>query len=85
MALFDCLILVFAQKGLRYRAGKAQRRNCFGGDGALRAFFIHHDADDFDVLRHIDLFQHVLAIGHLWDGFGRDEANGIDVFESRFD
>jgi len=31
------------------------------------------------------LLQHLLAIGHLWDGFGRDKAYSIDVLEALLD
>ena len=53
------------------------------GDGALSTFFVHYDRDDFDVVRQVDLFKDLFAIGHLRNGLGGNEANRIDVFEPR--
>ena len=77
--------MVFAQKRLRDGVGKTQRGNRFCGDRTLGALFIYHDPDDFDIVQQIDLLQHLLAIGHLWDGFRRNKAHSIDVLEVRLD
>ena len=53
------------------------------GNGALSAFFVHHDPDDLDVVRQVDLFQHFFAVGHLRNRLGRNKADRIDVFEPR--
>src|SRR6266487_3950793 len=83
--IFHCLILIFAQKGLRDGTRITQSRNCFHCHGALGAFLIHDNADEFDVVRPIDLLQHLLAVGHLRDGFRRNKTYSIDVFEPRRD
>src|SRR5262249_12112803 len=41
--------------------------------------------DDLDVVRHVDLFQHLFAVGHLRYRFGRHKADRIDMFEPRVD
>jgi hypothetical protein len=53
------------------------------GNGALSAFFVYHDPDDLDIVRQVDLFQHFFAVRHLRNGFGRNKADRIDVFEPR--
>ena len=54
-------------------------------DRSLRTFFVDNDADDLHVVGRIDLFQHFIGIGHLRDGIGRDERDGVDVLESGLD
>src|SRR6266513_6466055 len=85
VGVFECLVLIFAQK--RFRDGRriTQSANCVRCYGALGTFLIHHNPDDFDVVRQIDLLQHLLAVGHLWDRFGRDKTYSIDVLEPRPD
>src|SRR5262250_2446710 len=46
VAVFDRLVLVFAQKRLRNGVRKTQGVNCFGADRALNAFLVYDDADD---------------------------------------
>ena len=56
-----------------------------GVDGALRAFFVDHDADDLDVIGGIEFFQNFFGIRRLGDGVGGDERDGIDVLKARAD
>ena len=52
-----------------------------GGDGAVGAFFVDHDADDLDVVGRINLLQHFFRVGHLRHGLGRDERHGVNALE----
>jgi len=51
-------------------------------NGAFRAFLVHYDADDLDVIRRPELLEHLFAVGHLRHGLWRDEAHGVDMFET---
>ena len=76
------MVLIFAQKGLRDGTGIAERGHGPGGNGAVRAFLVHYDADDLDVIRRPELLEYLFAVGHLRHGLWRDEAHGVDVFET---
>ena len=76
---------LFCKKGRRNRIREAERAHGLGGDGALRAFFVDHDADDLDVIGRIEFFENVFGVGHLRDGVGRDERDGVDVLEAGAD
>ena len=52
-------------------------------DRPLRALFVDHDTDDFRVIRRIEFLQHFFGVGHLRDGFRRDERNRIKMLEPR--
>ena len=77
--------MIFAQKRFRDGTGITQGRNSFGCNSSLGAFFIHHNADDFDVVGQIDLLEHLLAIGHLRNDFGRNKTHSVDVLKARRD
>src|SRR5580658_10607510 len=61
---------------------KPERLDGAGGDGALCAFFIDDDADDFDVLGRVEKLKHGFGIRHLRDGGGGDEADGVNVLKA---
>ena len=50
-------------------------------DGALRAFFVDHDADDLHVVGRVEFFQNFFGVGHLRYGFRRDEGYRVDMLE----
>ena len=77
--------MVFAQEGLGDGKGIAERRDCAGGNGAVRAFLVHDDADDLDVVRRGELLKHLFAVRHLRHSLRRNEAHGVEVLETRAD
>src|SRR5438105_1114214 len=83
--LFQCLVLILFQKSWRKRVGKPQRADRFGGDGALGALVVHHNADDLHIVRRVELLQHFFRIRHLRHRFGRYERHCVNVLESRCD
>jgi len=80
--LFRSLILITAQEFRGDGIGEAERLHSAGGDGALCAFFIDDDGDQFDVAGGFEESEHFFGVGHLRDCGGRDEADGIDVGEA---
>ena len=46
---------------------------------AFRSFFVHHDPDDLDLVRRLQLREHRFAVGHLRHRFRRDETHRVEV------
>ncbi len=82
---FERLMLIVLQESRRNRIRKPERPHRAGGDRALRAFLIHHNANNLDIVGRIKLFQHFFRVGHLRHSFRRDERNRINMLESRAD
>src|SRR5439155_10601675 len=62
-----------------------ERAYCLGCNGALGAFFVHNDTDNLNFLRCAKLLEDPFTVRHLWHGFRRDEANRINMSETRHD
>ena len=75
------LVLIALQECRGQRIRKAKRPDRIGRDSAFGAAFVHHDADDLDVVGRIEFAQHRLRIGHLRHGFRRYEGYRVDMFE----
>ena len=67
--LFSRLILILAQKSLRDRIRKSQSMHRLRVDGALRTFFVDHDADDLHIIGRIEFLQHFFRVRHLRHSF----------------
>src|SRR5438270_452970 len=75
-----------AESNLRQPASYAARifecRDALRRDCALGALFIDHDANDFHIVRRVELIENLFAVRHLRDGFWRNKTHGVDVFEA---
>src|ERR1700722_12950974 len=83
--LFGRLALVALQERRRDGVRKAERLH---GGGFYRPFSparVHHNANDFDILRRIEEFEYELGVSHLWHGLFADEADSINVLKARGD
>ena len=77
--------MVFAQERFRNGTRVTQSRNSSGCSGTLGSLLINHDTDDFDIGHYVELLEHLLAIGHLWNSFGRHKTDSIDMLKARSD
>ena len=88
---FGGLVLIAFEEARGDGIGKAERVDATAIDGALRALDVDDDTDDFELVscggrRHergqVGEGEDLFGVGHLRDGFGGDEGDGVDVAEA---
>ena len=56
-----------------------------GVDGPLRAFLVHDNSNDLDIIWRIEVFQYFFRVCHLRHRLRRNKRHSINVLESHAD
>ena len=70
---------LFCRKVGEIEYGKPTVRTASRRDGPLRALFVDHDADDFDIVGRIEFFQYIFRVGHLRHRIRGNETDRVNV------